>query len=985
MSEVTDPKKPTGRKRSAEEQLVQVRRELRETQLELAATKDLLATVNQRLIEVLESTSWKVTTPLRTIGDFLQGLRGHRPPETTNALRDVDEPPGEVRRLYPEFDSRLDRSTRTRIKQHIAENPGLRDQLVSVVLPTHDRAHVLPLAIESVLAQTHTRWELLVIDDGSTDDTGAVVAAYADDRIRYVPIEKSGVGPARNRGLDLVTGEWIAFLDSDNTWDPEFLELMVGGLSSLGATVGYSAIAVRENGNVTGYRGDDFDFDECLEANYVDLNSLVLHRSLIEAGHRFDPSIRRTGDWDFLLSIATDFEPSYIPFVGVNYRHDDVPERITTLEPWLFRKVVQERHRRRRNQGADRPAPFEEVLRSVSLNIVIRTAAHYHERFNWGDHYFAMGLAQAFERMGHDATVLYLDDEPNPFHDVQIVLRGLAFYPPFPGAVNVLWSISHPDETEFAEYLDYDIAAVASQQYAWFLTEATQKPVHAVYQATDRARFYPRDDTIPGEHLLFVGNSREVFRPSIQYALEEGRELVVYGSGWDGIVPPEMVKGSFISGQEVGDQYAAAGAVLNDHWDSMRDFGYVSNRIYDVVASGGVPVTDTFPELEREFGDLVETFSGPDDFGRAADAAIARRREVDLEHALKVLNHHTFDERAGQILDLVYRFMGAPGDAEAEEDGAIQVALAVPYRDRPVWPDDVFTRVVCPLTSDLPEGRVRVRPLRPEDRPDKPADALVLHASALADPVWMTHVESHRAAGRPVLVDAAGPIDDPTGLDWVDAFWVPESSYAPDAARAVVVPDTLDPRLWRTYRRPATRQAGPVRMLIDLLTLGPDVLDVVRPAMERLWEEHEGTFTVLAVGRGHSDDTPEWLLNFPVPPEFRSPAQVARWMRDTGRTCDVALLVDTGQPARSLDLAWMQYLAVGTRVLVASDRGVTHPLHGDRRRDDEWPDTLAGYLHDPDALASAVEEARAEGETLWARRSCRELGSMLVRQVLDRP
>lgn len=92
---------------------------------------------------------------------------------------------------------------------------------VSVVIPTFNRAYCLPIAIGSLQNQTYTDWEAVVVDDGSTDDTAAVVRALtrSDPRVRYHYQQNGGVSAARNTGLNLATGRWIAFLDSDDAWE----------------------------------------------------------------------------------------------------------------------------------------------------------------------------------------------------------------------------------------------------------------------------------------------------------------------------------------------------------------------------------------------------------------------------------------------------------------------------------------------------------------------------------------------------------------------------------------------------------------------------------------------------------------------------------------------------------------------------------------------------------------------------------------------
>ncbi|MFC6990634.1 glycosyltransferase family 2 protein [Haladaptatus sp. GCM10025707] len=92
---------------------------------------------------------------------------------------------------------------------------------VSVVIPTYNRSEEVTHAIDSVLAQTYDDFELLVVDDGSTDDTEEVVTSYDDDRVKFIEHEENqGAPAARNTGIEHAEGEYVAFLDSDDEWLP---------------------------------------------------------------------------------------------------------------------------------------------------------------------------------------------------------------------------------------------------------------------------------------------------------------------------------------------------------------------------------------------------------------------------------------------------------------------------------------------------------------------------------------------------------------------------------------------------------------------------------------------------------------------------------------------------------------------------------------------------------------------------------------------
>lgn len=119
--------------------------------------------------------------------------------------------------------------------------------LVTVITPAYNAEPFIEETIRSVLAQSLTDWELIVIDDGSTDDTGKIVEAYArtDARIRLVINEKNrGVARTRNRGLEMFRGQYVAFLDSDDYWEPLMLEKMVARAKETGADIVYCSYAL---------------------------------------------------------------------------------------------------------------------------------------------------------------------------------------------------------------------------------------------------------------------------------------------------------------------------------------------------------------------------------------------------------------------------------------------------------------------------------------------------------------------------------------------------------------------------------------------------------------------------------------------------------------------------------------------------------------------------------------------------------------------
>ena len=121
---------------------------------------------------------------------------------------------------------------------------------VSVVIPTYNRALMVKEAIQSVLDQTYSDFEIIVVDDGSTDDTREVVTAFAD-KVRYVFQENSGRSNARNRAIHMARGRYIAFLDSDDLYMPHKLDMQVACMEKVPefGMVYSTAVCIDEQGN----------------------------------------------------------------------------------------------------------------------------------------------------------------------------------------------------------------------------------------------------------------------------------------------------------------------------------------------------------------------------------------------------------------------------------------------------------------------------------------------------------------------------------------------------------------------------------------------------------------------------------------------------------------------------------------------------------------------------------------------------------------
>lgn len=213
------------------------------------------------------------------------------------------------------------------ISRELAASALRREPLISIIMPSWNRAFAIGEAIQSVLEQSYPNWELIVCDDASEDNTAEVVRGFDDPRIRYNCFVKSNGAGARNGGLRLARGEYIAYLDSDNIWHPSFLDLMMRRLlASPGSQMAYSAILDTE---ITGatvrleqIARASFRPIPLSSRNYIDLNSLVHHRNLFDWLGGFDADLPRLQDWDLLLRYTSVFRPLFVDRIGVFYRRN---------------------------------------------------------------------------------------------------------------------------------------------------------------------------------------------------------------------------------------------------------------------------------------------------------------------------------------------------------------------------------------------------------------------------------------------------------------------------------------------------------------------------------------------------------------------------------------------------------------------------------------------------------------------------------------
>ena len=223
-----------------------------------------------------------------------------------------------------------------------------------------------------------------------------------------------------------------------------------------------------------------------------------------------------------------------------------------------------------------------------------------------------------------------------------------------------MWLISHPDRIPEDEFADYDHIAVASDIYAAELRERGVPSVSVLHQATDATLFHGvqacESPPVRKPASLFVGNSRREYRTMVKWCVQRDIPLELYGGGWEGVLPDEMVRGTSVANADLPTFYASHLMLLNDHWDSMRDNGFLSNRLFDGSAVGTPILTDPVAGLADVFGDTISVADNIEAFASILHNCLADPGPF-LDRAARaqeiVLAAHTFDHRAEQIADLI--------------------------------------------------------------------------------------------------------------------------------------------------------------------------------------------------------------------------------------------------------------------------------------------------------------------------------------------
>jgi len=263
------------------------------------------------------------------------------------------------------------------------EYPG-----ISVVIPTYNRAQKVRRAVESVVAQTLANLEIIVVDDGSTDDTRLTLQQCFGDRIRYFAQPNQGASVARNRGIEEATGEWIAFLDSDDLWEQQKIETQFDALRRFGSQCGACYTDVRffnhsETRTMFQLAENSYRHSGAAGVNnealrllvkpggagmVICLSSLMARKDVIRKAGGFDPALLYSQDSEFMFRLALTTRFCFVNLPLVAFDRSPAEDRHVGVssvwnDPQFFLQDSQLRLERLLSLTQNQPTAVRNVVR----------------------------------------------------------------------------------------------------------------------------------------------------------------------------------------------------------------------------------------------------------------------------------------------------------------------------------------------------------------------------------------------------------------------------------------------------------------------------------------------------------------------------------------------------------------------------------------------------------------------------------------------
>ncbi|PFG18358.1 GT2 family glycosyltransferase [Propionicimonas paludicola] len=597
------------------------------------------------------------------------------------------------------------------------ELPNRVSGRVSIVMPVFNDARMTLNSVDSILANSGDHdIEVVVVDNGSRPDISLALAVALDavPRVRVERLPRNlNFAIGSNVGAIRSTGELILFLNNDTLVRPGWLDGLLRRIADpdvLGVQplLLYPDLTIQSAGTLfpgsseipaaflSGFPKDDGRTVGEHRFSAVTAAALLMRAGDVVALRGFDSSfINGMEDIDLCLRAGEGNDRYFAvePSSEVIHLESRTPgrgariaeNRSLFVQRWRGRlphdeALYQDHGFEIVHVGVDQfvnPAPrlvlrrFEQSYQHPELGDVpvlrwgIRNPATADSRGDqWGDTHFVAHLAKGLRQNGQQAVeTRFCSPVPDSlaYDDVSVVIRGLRRVDPMPGKINVLWVISHPELVTVDELAGFDLVFAASVPWAAKMSTLSGRPVLPLLQATDPERFHPAASQQPHrDAVLFVGQARSggVPRQIVMDAVAAGVPLEVWGPNWTDLVDPVHLKGDYLNYTELPVRYRQASRVLNDHWSDMAAEGFISNRVFDVVAAGGRVITDEVAGMVDIFGGAVQSYRSVEELKLLCSAAGDARYPDDSELvqiAARVGREHSFTTRAKAMLEEVLK------------------------------------------------------------------------------------------------------------------------------------------------------------------------------------------------------------------------------------------------------------------------------------------------------------------------------------------
>ncbi|WP_295592752.1 glycosyltransferase [uncultured Methanobrevibacter sp.] len=470
--------------------------------------------------------------------------------------------------------------------------------MISIIIYIHNMEDYIHTCLNSLIKQYYEDFEVICIDDASTDSTTEILEYFSkkDSRIKVHKTKtKKGLNYCKNKGLEISNGETTIYLKGD----------------------------------------------EWLSFNTLESISHK-HPSTMEK----IPSNKISDFRKEIIKTTHEKEIEHYKNIVQKLNKDKI-------------KLNKDKIKLQKKLGKySKPEILNKIINNDYSNLTIAIKSpHPKGTEHWGDLFFSIALKKSFEKLGFNVLIQEREHwyDENEI-DIAFVLRGLVDYNPDYSNINIMWNISHPDMISIEEYEKYDYIFISSEKYANKIKNKVDTNVSSLLQCTDPEVFYPEFDESIANEILFVGVTRGVYREIIKDTLKTNHDISIYGRGWEDYVNEKYIKGLFIPNNELHKYYSSCKILLNDHWEDMREEDFPSNRLFDALACGTFVISDKISSADTLFEGSIVTYDTVGDLNKKINYYLTHEDER-IKIAEKgreiVLENHTFDKRVSEILSFL--------------------------------------------------------------------------------------------------------------------------------------------------------------------------------------------------------------------------------------------------------------------------------------------------------------------------------------------